>query len=147
MALKTSTGLRNQLLDTASLRDILDLGFIKIYAGTVPATADDAIGSATLLTTISNDSTATGLTMAAEAIDGVLFKEDTETWSGVNVAGGSATFYRHVAAGDTGALSATQARIQGTIAVAGADMNLTSTTLSNGATQTIDYYTLNLPTL
>ena len=147
MALKTSTGLRNKLLDTASLRDILNLGFIKIYAGTVPTTADDAIGSATLLTTISNDSTATGLTMAADAIDGVLFKEESETWSGVNVAGGSATFYRHVTAVDTGGASTTQARIQGTVGVAGADMNLTSTTLSNGATQTIDYYTLNLPTL
>lgn len=147
MTLKASTGLRNQLLDTGSLRDILYEGFINIYAGTVPATADDALGSATLLSTISNASTSDGLTMDTEAMGGVLAKASGEVWSGVNVAGGTATFYRHIAVGDTGAASTTQARVQGSIGVSGADMNLTSTTLSNGATQTIDFYTLNLPTL
>lgn len=147
MTLKASTGLRNKLLDTGSLRSILDLGSLKMYSGTVPASADDALGSATLLTTITNDSTATGLTMDAAAVAGVLAKASAEVWSGVNVASGTATFYRHVAVGDTGVSSTTQARVQGTIALAGADMNLTSTTLANGATQTVDFYTLNLPTL
>lgn len=147
MTLKASTGLRNQLLATAPLRSALNLGTIKIYSGTVPATADDAVGGATLLTTITNNSTATGLTMEADAVGGVLSKTITEVWSGVNVAGGSATFYRHVAPGDTGAYSETQARVQGSVGVSGADMNLTNTALSNGATQTIDFYTLNLPTL
>lgn len=147
MTLKASTGLRNKLLDTGSLSTILDLGTLKMYAGTVPATADDALGSATLLTTITNASGATGLTMDAAAVAGVLGKASAEVWSGVNVASGTATFYRHVAVGDTGVSSTTQARVQGSIAIAGADMNLTSTTLANGATQTVDFYTLNLPTL
>ena len=47
MALKASTGLRNAMMTTGSLKSRLDLGFIKIYAGTVPATADDTLGSAT----------------------------------------------------------------------------------------------------
>lgn len=147
MALKASTGLRNKILDTGALRTVLNLGFIKLYSGTVPATADAAIsGDSTLLTTISNNSTATGITFEAAAVGGVIAKKSSEIWSGVNAAGGVATYYRHIAPGDTGAASTTEARVQGTIAVAGADMNLTNTTLSAGATQTSDFYTLNLPT-
>lgn len=147
MTLKTSTGLRNQLLDTDSLRNIMDLGTLKIYGGTVPADADAALTGATLLCTITNNSTATGLTLDSAAVDGTLGKAPAEVWSGVNAASGTATFYRHVAAGDTGAASTTQARVQGEVAVFGAELNLTSTTLASGATQNIDFYTLALPTL
>ena len=81
------------------------------------------------------------------ATDGVASKPTGEVWSGVNVAAGPASFYRHVAPGDDGTLSTTQARVQGRIATAGADMNFTSTALVSGATQTVDFYTLALPTL
>lgn len=146
--MKVSTGLRNALLDAGSLASQMDLGFIKIYAGPVPASADAALGSATLLCTISNNSTGTGLKFETAAADGSLPKESTEVWSGVNAAGGTATFFRHVAAtGDDGTLSTTQKRIQGTIGASGADLNLSSVNLSNGATQTIDYYSVTLPTL
>jgi hypothetical protein len=146
MALQTSTGLRNKILDTSPLRAVLNLGAIKLYAGPVPATADAALGSATLLTTVSNNSTTTGLTFAAAAAAAVLSKASAEVWSGLNVAGGVASFYRHVAPADTGTLSTTEARIQGTCATAGADMNLTNTTLAQGATHTVDFYQVNLPT-
>lgn len=146
MTLKTSTGLRNKILDTAPLRTVLGLGFINIYSGPVPATADAALTGATLLSTVSNNSTATGVTFDAAASAGVLAKAAVEVWSGLNVAGGIASFYRHVAPADTGALSLTEARIQGTCGVVGADMNLTNTTLSNGATHTVDFYQVNLPT-
>lgn len=147
MSLKASTGLRNALLAVGPLNEVMDLGFIKIYAGAVPADADAAIGSATLLCTISNNSTATGIKMETAAVGGSLPKESTETWSGVNVAAGTASFYRHVAVGDTGVLSDTQARLQGLVGLSGAEMNLTSINLANGAPQSIDYYSVTLPTL
>lgn len=147
MALEASTGLRNQMLDTAALRDILDLGFIKIYAGTVPATADDALGGATLLVTISVSGGGTGLTFEAAAVSGVIEKKSSETWSGTNAATGTATFYRHIAVGDDGTSSTTQARIQGLVATAGAELNLSDTSLVSAATQTIDFYSIALPTL
>ena len=143
MALKSSTGLRNKLLDTGSLKTTLALGSIKIYSGTPPASADDAIGGGnTLLCTITVNSGATGLSMAAAAVNGVLSKLTTDVWSGVNAASGTASFYRHVAAGDTGASSTTEARLQGLVAVAGAELNLSSVNLTAGATQTIDYYSV-----
>lgn len=51
-----STGLRNQKLQSLSLRDIFNRGcaVLKIYAGAIPANADAAV-SGTLLCTITND--------------------------------------------------------------------------------------------
>ena len=148
MALKVSTALRNKMLDTGALRTIMAGSFLKLYSGTVPSTADDAIsGDSTLLCTISNGGS--GVTFAATAAGGVIAKNASETWTGVNGAAGVATYYRLVTASDNGLAdsSAAQARVQGTIALAGADMNFTSTSLSNGATQTIDYFVLALTTL
>ena len=146
MALQASTGLRNKLLDTGSLKSVFALGFIKIYSGAAPADADAAT-TGTLLCTISNNSTGTGINMAAAAAAGVLEKLASETWSGVNAASGTATHYRHVAVGDTGALSTTEARLQGLVGTVGVEMNLSSTTLTSGATQTLDFYSVQLPTL
>lgn len=147
MTLKVSTGLRNGLLATGSVKSQLDGGFIKIYAGAVPADADAALGAATLLCTISLNSTGTGINFDTAAAGGTLAKAPAQVWSGVNVAAGTATFYRHVASTDTGGASTTEPRIQGAVAVAGAEMNLSSVALTNGATQTLDYYTVTQPSL
>jgi len=145
MAIKLSTGLRNTLRDGDSLAGALDSGFIHIYAGTGPSTADAAITDQTLLCTISVGSSGDGLSFD-DAVGGVISKNTGEVWSGVNQGSGVASFYRHVGSEDTEAASSTEPRIQGTVALAGGDMNLTNTSLSSGATQTIDYYTIALPT-
>ena len=147
MALKTSTGLRNGVLSGGSLKSLLNGGRINIYAGTPPATADDAVGGATLLCAITLNSTGAGINFDAAAAGGVLQKAPSEVWSGANVAGGVAAWYRHVAAGDGGTLSTTAPRVQGLVGVAGADLNLSSVSLVAGATQTVDYYSLAWPTL
>ena len=144
MTLKASTGLRNKLMDTGSMKSIFAASFLKIYSGAVPADADAAV-TGTLLCTISIASGGTGVNFATSAVSGVLSKLGSETWSGVNAATGTATYYRHVAAGDDGTLSTTQARIQGSVATVGGDMNLASTALTSGATQTVDYYSVTVP--
>lgn len=147
MTIKASTGLRDGTLVTGSLRSLLNGGRINIYAGAEPATADAALGGATLLCAVTVNSTGTGINFDTTASGGVLQKAPGEVWSGVNAATGVASFYRHVAAGDAGDASTTAARLQGTIGIAGADLNLSSTSLTSGATQTIDYYSVALPTL
>lgn len=144
MTLKVSTGLRNKLMDTNPLKTIFAAGFIKIYGGTVPADADAAV-TGTLLCTISNNSTGTGINFDTSASGGVLSKAPAETWSGTNAATGTATYYRHIAVGDDGTLSTSQARIQGLVSTVGADMNLSSVSLTSGASQAIDYYSVTLP--
>lgn len=152
MTYHVSTGLRNGMLDDGCLAQILNGGFIMIYDGPVPASADAALDAANhLLVTISNAGTATGLTFEGAAVDGGLAKNATEVWSGTIATTGTATFYRHIGqnekAGTIGAQSTTLPRLQGTVGVYGAELNLTNTTLTAGGTQTVDYYFVGLPTL
>lgn len=145
--LKTSTGLRNHMLAIGSAKAALDDGFIHIYEGPEPATADAAIDPLvhTLLVSIFSDGTAAGLALAATAADGFIEKSSTETWSGTVAETGVAKFFRHVGAGDTGALSTTQPRLQGTVARAGAELNISDVNLVAAAPQAVNFYTLELP--
>ena len=157
MAVKTSSGLRDKLLVTGSFKSIFDGGSIQIYgavggtASMIPATADASPTSlgASLLCTVKNynGGTPIGLTFASTASGGVVTKTTSEVWSGVNSATGTALFYRLVTSTDTGnAVTDADARVQGTIGTAGADLNLSSVALTSGATQTIDYYSMAIPT-
>jgi len=151
MALKLSTGLRNQLCDTAPLKTILALGRLNIYktSGGVPDTADDALvgGTHTLLCSISNNNTGTGLTLAAAAAAGVITKNLSETWSHAAAASGDAAFFRFVAVGDTGALSTTEPRLQGLCALAGGELNLPALAMVATTVYTVDDWSFALPTL
>lgn len=140
---KLSTGLRKYLADTGSLKAALAASEIRIYSGTVPAHADDSIGSAVLLNTIRAAAAAT-LNMDATGPGGVLPKAPAEVWASNNVASGTASFYRHVLPADSGALSTTAVRMQGTCGVGG-DMNMGNTALVNGVSQPVDYYFLTIP--
>ena len=143
MAIKMSTGLRNEMLSGDSLKAIFDAGSeIRIYSGTTPSSADDGIGSATLLCTITNG--ASGITFDAAATGAILQKNPSEVWEGDNVATGAATFYRHVLTADDDASNSTAPRYQGTVAVVGADMNLTNVNLVNGANQKLDYHAVTI---
>lgn len=147
MAFKVSTGLRKAMLDTGCLADLMADGFINRYSGTVPATADAALGGAVLLCTISLNSTGSGIEFDTTAVNGTISKAPAEVWSGVTLApGGTMTFYRHVAPGDDGTASTTQYRIQGEIGTVGKEMNLSSPTKTTGELQTVDYYSVTLPT-
>ena len=146
MTIKASTGLRDGALGDSSIKDLLDLGFIDIYAGAVPATADADVTGHTKLCRISFNSTGDGLEMDPPS-GGIMSKPSGDVWSGTNLATGTATFYRHVGASDTGALSTTEPRLQGTIGVAGADINLASVALVAASLQPIDTYHIVFPTL
>lgn len=151
MAIKFSTGLKNSVLDTESLKDSLDDGYIKVYSGTVPADADAALGAAVLLNTYSDAGASpgagNGLDMAAAAASGALLKESTQTWKGTAVATGVATFWRYVQLADTGAASSSEKRIQGTIGGAGADLFVQSTTFTSAEEYTLDYFSVAVPNL
>ena len=148
MSLKTSTGLRNRMLDTAPARTVLEGGFIHIYGGVEPVSADAAIDSAgnPLLCTIYSDGLAAGLNLAATATDGMIQKAAGESWTGSVIVSGVATFFRHVGAGDSGALSTTEPRMQGKVAMSGGELNISATGLIAGAPQAINFYSLALPT-
>lgn len=143
MSLK-STGLASHVAVTGSLKDALDAGFLYLFSGPVPASADAAIdGSSVLLAKISvgGDGT-TGLTFAATSTDGVLTKTGAETWEGTVAATGTATFWRFCEAGDAGtAASTTAKRLQGTVGTTVAsELILVSAALTSGNNQTISVF-------
>ena len=146
MAIQVSTGLRNQMLDTGSLKNALDNGFIHIYSGSPPATADAAATGTLLLTLTESGDGSTGLTFEASAANGVISKATAEDWQGTVSTSGLAAWYRHVGSADTGVSSTTEPRIQGTIAAAGADMNMTDPNLVATSVETVNSYNVALPT-
>jgi len=151
MSLRLSTGLRQDLLTNSDFKANLDLGFIFVFTGTQPASADD-VASGTLLATIANADGATGITFD-EPTAGVIPKAAAETWSGAAVASGTAGWFRFhelktdktTTAADALLASSTDARFDGAIAVSGAELNMSNTAVVNLAVQTITSFTVTLP--
>lgn len=135
MQISISTGAANAMVGTSGLKGALESGSmeLRIYAGTMPTDANDAIGSATLLVTIKNG--ASPMTWSTPS-GGVISKPSGDTWSGVAVADGVATFGRFVHAADTGASSTSDIRVQGDVGSVGAFINLDNTAIVNGTVQT-----------
>jgi hypothetical protein len=145
MAFQLSTGMRNHMLVTGSVKSGLDGGVIRIYAGSPPVNADASVGSATLLCTISNNDLGTGITLAASASGGIGQKTVTETWSGTVTTSGTASFFRFSPVGDDGASTTTVLRLQGTVGTALADLLLATTAFTSGSLRQIDTFHVAMP--
>lgn len=145
MALKLSTGLRDYFIATGSFRAALDSGEIHLYAGPEPLSVDSALAGANTLLCVIKTDVAAGLTFEAVPVGGTLTKKLSEIWQGPVLATGIATFYRYEKSGDTGVGSTTAIRVQGGIGIAGADMNLSNTSLVNGAIQRLEAFSVAFP--
>ncbi len=133
-----------------SLKDVMMDGAIHVYSGAQPSSPDDAVTGTLLLTvTLASGSWAhgafaNGLEFEDDPTDGEI--EKTGTWSGVGLVAGVAAWFRFVAnPADAGASSTTLARIDGSVGVSGADLNMPNTTIIVGNTYTIDTFKLTLP--
>lgn len=148
MAIKTSTGLAAYMMVTGSAKAAFALGKIVVYDGTEPTTANDA-ASGSAIWTITVDGDGTGLTFDAAAVDRAMVKPTGVTWGGATTAG-VATYWRLVGAADTGGAVPAEPRIQGTCgSTAGADMYMSSTTLTTDAAllaKTLADFSVALPT-
>lgn len=149
MAALFSTGLRNKMLDTSSLKAAFADGFIHVYSsaiGDIPTTADAAIDPAkhTKLLTVYGDGVSAGLNLGT-ASGGAIGKAAGETWAGTVLASGNAVFFRLVGSADTAALSATEPRIQGRAGGAGSELFLGSVALTAGNTQAVNFISIGVP--
>ena len=104
------------------VKSALDGGFLYVFAGPVPATADEALDMVSSHTELAKLSVAgNGLTFSVP-VGNVLPKDPNEEWEGLIVFDGadagaptlSPTFYRFCAAGDDGRGTSTGVRLQGT---------------------------------
>jgi hypothetical protein len=134
-----------------SLKDIFHDGVLRIYSGSQPAGPDYAV-SGTKLLEISESAGAfvhgafgNGLEFGAAAA-GVIAKDTGETWQGTGIAAGTAGYFRLCAnPTDDGSASSSLPRIDGSVGTSGADLNMSTTTITVGATYTIDAFQFTLP--
>ena len=108
-------------------------------------------GTTTITTTDGNMasgvSSANGLTFAHPAA-GIIDKSSAQTWSGVTAATGTAGWFRFTGpVVDTGLLDAaeTEIRLDGNVSTSGQQLNMSSTSFTLAATQTISTFPITLP--
>lgn len=93
---------------------------------------------------------ANGLRLDYDADKGTVNKDASQTWSGVATGAGTQTagWFRYKSSVvDAGALDSSAAflRMDGNVATSGGDLNLTSTAVANGATQTVSSFAFTVP--
>jgi len=118
-----------------------------VPSGTVTG-GDAAIGSAVNIGSgVAGVSAVNGLTFGDSAA-GVLVKNPLETWSGTAGATGTAGWFRFVGAvSDAGTADSSEVyiRMDGSIATSGADLNMTSTSITSSATVTLNSASFTFP--
>lgn len=129
MALSLTNAAANALA-TDLITDIGASAKILIYAGTPPANAGAALGSNTLLATL------TGANPFGTASNGVI-TAGTITDDSSADADGTASFFRLATSGDT-------VLAQGTVGTSGADLNLNSTSIVTGGIVRITSLTITI---
>lgn len=150
MTVKLSTGLRNAMAGTTGYAGALDGGAIMVYSGPQPVTADSA-ATGTLLGVATLDAGAwaagsptNGLVLGAPAGGGVA--KPPAVWKFIGLAAGTAGWFRHVGnATDTGAVSATLPRVDGSVAAGAGDAKFSNIDISIGLPVTIDVYSFQIP--
>lgn len=142
MSFKFSTGLRKQICFTGSLKTILDGGVIRLYGGAIPSSADAALGGATLLCEIK----AGADTISFEPVGNspTLTKNLSEVWQGDVITSGTPSFFRLVKESDTGTLSGSEVRVQGTVGGPAEDLVISNPALVQGAPQRIEYFAISI---
>lgn len=159
MAIRLSVALRNKMLSAADFQTAFANGVCYIFSGPQPATANDAVRG-TLLGIITKDAgafafgTGTNGLNFDEASGGAITKAAAETWQvgdGAGVAGaitaGTAGWFRLMGnpSDALGGSNTTNARLDGSIATSGADLNLPNVDLISGTPITIDTFTFTMP--
>lgn len=153
MTVRLSTALRNKLAGTTGFGTTFAKGVIHIYSGPQPLSADNAV-SGTLLGIVSVDglpfafgNVTNGLNFAAPS-NGTVSKA-VENWKFDGIANGTAGWFRLMTnvVDDLADDSVTKVhpRLDGSIGVANADLNLSNLAVTTGAPNTIDVFSFTIP--
>jgi hypothetical protein len=162
VALKINRNPKNKFVIATSSLGVLTLtalpGFgTLLNSAALATTTTTMVGTVTSTTfgsgtggSVAGVNAANGLKMDWNAAAGVLTKDVTQTWSGVAVGAGTQTagWFRYKGGVvDAGALDASAVfkRMDGSIATSGADMNMSSTAIANGATITLSTFSFTIP--
>ena len=133
-----------------SLKEVMANGIIHIYSGSQPADADSAeTGTKLVEITISSGAftpgTATNGLEFKKEISGTISKNSLEAWSGVAVATGTAGWFRFYDNNEDTGADVTAVRFDGSVGTSGAQLTVSSTSITSGATITVDSFDITLP--
>jgi hypothetical protein len=145
MALRISTGLRNALVGTGGFKELMDNGFLDIYSGSQPASAD-AIESGVKLariTSTSGTAVSDGLKFGTASL-GIL-PITTPTWNGVVLVAGVAGWARFYASAGTSGSSSTAYRFDVSCGISGTDVILSHTSLTLDSILTVKTFNVEQP--
>jgi len=159
MAFRLSTGLRNLLmaqaagsLTGAGFGELFVDGVIYIYTGSQPADADTTESGTNILIITESGGTFTpgaatnGLEFEEDPTSGELEKAAAETWQGDGInGGGTAGWFRFYANDRVQGASTTSVRFDGACGTSGTELVMSSTTIVDGATTTIDTFKVTMP--
>lgn len=131
-----STGFKAALGGTGSVSTIMNLGFIYLFNGTQPVSADLASGTALGVISVNASNPPLGGLQLSTHASG--FLRNSATWKTRTFTPGTVTWFRFVdSSRDVDSYSETIKRIDGTI---GTDLILPSATLVGGEYQTVDTF-------
>lgn len=133
-----------------TFKDVFRNNVIRVYSGTIPATADATEGTGTLLLEISN---ASGVVTAGTSTNGNNFdtivagvlSKDSNVWSDAGLATGTAAWWRMYDNGIITGAEPTSKRCQGSVGTSGVTFILSSTSIVASATTTLDTVNFTMP--
>lgn len=123
---KLSNAGANAAVDAVTAQ--LNNGYLRLYSGSQPATADTAIGAQVLLAELRFNATAFGSAVGSVATANALTPDASAD------ASGTATWFRAFKSDGTTAV------FDGSIGTSGANLNLNSTSILSGAVVSIDTF-------
>lgn len=129
MAFYCSAARRNAMLDNFCAA--LNGGYLRIYAGSVPADADAALGGATLLAELPLNATCAASASAGSAAFNAITSDSSAD------ATGTATFFRLFASNGTTVIA------QGACGTSGQQLNLSTTSIAAGAIVSCSSFTVS----
>lgn len=151
MTLKLSTGLRTKMAGPSGFGETFEGGVLHIYSGPQPVSPDAPV-SGTLLGIVTKDgapfafgSPINGLSFGA-AVAGVVAKQPADIWKMFGLALGTAGWFRLMGnAADNLGASATLPRLDGSVGVSGADLNMSNIAIDVGVPSTCDIFQFTIP--
>jgi len=134
-----------------SLRDILSFGYLKIFTGLQPNSAND-VETGSLLVKITDDGGAhstgvgtNGLQFNDDAANNKLSKLTTQTWKGTPGASNTAGWFRFYSRDGVEGASAVAIRFDGACGLSGAELNLATLSIQISVEFLINGFDITLP--
>lgn len=149
MTIRASDALLKKILDGGSgggIKGALNDCLCAIFSGSQPASGNTGAAAGTLLGLVSVEADGTTPLTWDAAVAGVIAKAAAELWQAKYSAAGVAGWFRfHISGDPLTTTDATKLRLDGSCGTSGADLNMSNLTTVVDRVDTVDGFTVTLP--